>query len=447
MLPADPITLRTFDGGCRTRTTVMRPDRYRQLGQLELPLTVRGGGYSYSAASFAADRPVLDLRAFNRVLRFAPEAGEVEVEAGLTLGALLQFLTPRGFWCPVIPGYPAITVGGCIAADVHGKSHSLHGNFRKWTKQIALAGLGPGLTFCSREQNAELFELSCGGLGLTGPIVRATLRIVPLLGGQVSTERTPVQSVQQGYELLRSAETNAEFAYSWHRPWCVGDRSFGPGFVFRGATVPGTPLPRPEEFAYRPLAPDASDRRLPASLFGGPGNLGTRAAYVVAAAMQANRRMMTDSLFASLFPFVAQAHYFHAFGRRGLQEVQVLVPHVSACSFLDELEALCRETRPPAAVIALKLFHGESFALRYDGEGLSIAIDMARHPAADRFLDRFDDLCRDYRPRLNLLKDSRLGRALFEHCYPEAEDFRRALRRNGLLGRYGSTLAARLGLA
>lgn len=447
MLPADPITLHTFDGGLRTCTKVMRPDRYRQFEQLDFPFTVRGGGYSYSAASFAADRPVLDLRAFNRVLRFAPEAGEIEVEAGLTLGALLQFLTPRGFWCPVIPGYPAITVGGCIAADVHGKSQSLHGNFRHWTKQVALAGFGPELTICSREQNAELFELSCGGLGLTGPIVRATLRIIPLLGGQVTTERSAVGSVQEGYARLRTAETNAEFAYSWHRPWCVGDRSFGPGFVFQGATIPGTPLPRAEEFAYRPLAPDAVDRRIPASLFGGPGNLGTRAAYVLAAAMQTNRRMMTDSLFASLFPFVAQAHYFHAFGRRGLQEVQVLVPHASADSFLDELEALCRQTRPPAAVIALKLFQGERCALRYDGEGLSIAIDLARHPATDRFLERFDHLCRDYRPRLNLLKDSRLNRTTFEHCYPEAEEFRGALRRHGLLGKYASTLAARLGLA
>lgn len=446
MLPADTITLHTFDGGHCTSTTVMRPDRYRQLCQLDFPLTVRGGGYAYSAASFAADRPVLDLRAFNRVLRFAPETGEIEVEAGLTLGSLLQFLAPRGFWCPVIPGYPAITIGGCIAADVHGKSHALHGNFRHWTKQIVLAGMGTELIVCSREQNAELFELTCGGLGLTGPIVRATLRIIPLPGGQVSTARSAVSSVQEGYARLREVEAGAEFAYSWHRPWCLGDRSFGPGFVFHGATIPGSPLPAPEEFAYRPLAPDAGDRRIPASLFGGPANLGTRAAYVLAAVMQTNRRMMTDSLFTSLFPFVAQAHYFQAFGRRGLQEVQVLVSHAVANSFLGELEALCRKIRPPAAVIALKLFHGTSSALRYDGEGLSIAIDLARHPSTEVFLERFDHLCHQYRPRLNLSKDSRLSRELFEHCYPEAEEFRRALKRHGLLGKYASTLAAQLGL-
>lgn len=445
MVPTDPITLRTFDGGDHTVTTQGRPDRYGHLRHLPDQFTVRGGGYAYSPASFAADRPVIQLGAFNRILRFEPTAHEIDVEAGITLAQLLAFLTPRGWWCPVIPGYPAITVGGCIAGDVHGKSHSLHGNFRHWVKRLWLAG-PKGLEMCDAVQDPELFALTCGGLGLTGPIIRATLRITPLVGGRVTTHREPVADLQEGYAALLRVGPATEFAYSWHRPWCIGDRRFGPGFAFHGSIESGSPLPRATDFAFSPLASDAHDRRLPFALFGGPGNRRTRAIYAAASLLETSKGMMNDSLFTSLFPFVRQAHYFQLFGKRGFQEVQVLVAHEAAPAFLSELEALSRKLPPPAAVIALKLFHGQATGIRFDGTGLGLALDLVRNPATSAFLTHFDQLCVAHRARLNLMKDSRLERSVFEACCPAADEFRLALRRRGIAGRNTSTLAQRLGL-
>ncbi len=447
MLPTDPVTLKTFDGSHRTVTTIGRPDRYRHFQALPALCTVRGGGYSYSPASFAPDRPVVTLKAFNRILRFDPQAGEVEVEAGITLARLLGFLAPRGYWCPVIPGYPGITVGGCIAGDVHGKSHAVHGNFRHWVKRLWLAGGGAEFMACDRTQQADLFDLTCGGLGLTGPIVRATLRVVPLAGGQVATHRQPVADLKEGYANLLRVGPDSEFAYSWHRPWCRGDRRFGPGFVFHGSTIAGSPLPQARDFIFAPLAPDAEDRRLPIALFGGAGNWRTRAIYVAANLLETSKEMMDDSLFTSLFPFVDQARYFQLFGRPGLQEVQVLVAHAAAPAFIDELAALSRDLCPPAAVIALKLFHGPTEGIRFDGTGLGVAIDLVRHPASLAFLERFDRICVEHQARLNLMKDSRLSRTVFDACCPGAPAFRQALIQHGLKGRYASILALQLGLA
>jgi decaprenylphospho-beta-D-ribofuranose 2-oxidase len=443
----DPVVLQTFDGGHRLATRVTRPERYRQLRELPAEFTVRGGGYSYAPASFATDRPVVDFTAFNRILRFDPTALEVDVEAGITLGQLLGFLAPRGYWCPVIPGYPAITVGGCIAGDVHGKSQPLHGNFRHWAKTLWLLEPGAGLRAYDATSDPELFNLTCGGLGLTGLIARATLRLVPLPGGQVITHGQPVRDLKDAYGVLREAGATNEFAYSWHRPWCAGDRRLGPGFVFHGSTAPGSPRPEPGDFAFRPLAPDAADRWLPLAVFGGPGNWRTRCVYWGANLIETSKGMMTESLFGSLFPFVRQALYFQLFGRSGMQEVQVLVPHGAAESFIDDLTALSRALCPPASVIALKLFQGEPGGIRFDGEGLCIAIDLVRSPTTFAFLARFDQLCVRHHARPNPLKDSRLGREVFDACCPSADEFRRALRRRGLAGKYSSTLSQRLGLA
>ena len=117
----------SFDGGTAEDAEYFRPDRYRMIDDsLEGPYRiVRGGGYSYAAASFGGGSIVENFTLFNRVLEFDSQSGLIKVEAGITLSDLLGVTVPRGFWLPVIPGYPAITVGGCIAANVHGLRDSV----------------------------------------------------------------------------------------------------------------------------------------------------------------------------------------------------------------------------------------------------------------------------------------------------------------------------------
>src|SRR5262245_36078716 len=124
-------SLVSFDGGSRAEASVQRPDRYSffHASQQAVYSIARGAGLSFSSASFGPATVTVDLRAFNRILDFDATNGVVEVEMGLSLGELFHFLKKRDFYLPVQPGYPAITVGGCIAADVHGKNAARDGTF------------------------------------------------------------------------------------------------------------------------------------------------------------------------------------------------------------------------------------------------------------------------------------------------------------------------------
>ena len=127
---AETATFYSFDGGCVEHAAWCRPDRRRMLEAAigADRLIARGGGYSYAPASFGAGSLVVDMTRFDRVLRFEPPQRLIEVEAGIRLEQVLALTAPLGLILPVQPGYPAITVGGCIAANVHGKNPHARGD-------------------------------------------------------------------------------------------------------------------------------------------------------------------------------------------------------------------------------------------------------------------------------------------------------------------------------
>ena len=126
-------TFLSFDGAEKILSKIERPDKYNNLFKLidnSKKLIPRGAGLSYCSASFGENTLSIDSGLFNRILEFDPDKGTITVESGLELGTLLSFLNDKGWYFKVIPGYPRITIGGCVAFNVHGKSQSNVGLFR-----------------------------------------------------------------------------------------------------------------------------------------------------------------------------------------------------------------------------------------------------------------------------------------------------------------------------
>src|ERR1700723_2485995 len=120
----------SFDGSVRLIPSQQRPDRYRHLDNiLDRTLIARGGGYAYSAASFGANSCAVEMTAFDRLLEFDPVKSELTVEAGARVIDVFEWAIRHGLQVPVVPGYPLVTIGGCIAADVHGKNPWRDGTF------------------------------------------------------------------------------------------------------------------------------------------------------------------------------------------------------------------------------------------------------------------------------------------------------------------------------
>jgi decaprenylphospho-beta-D-ribofuranose 2-oxidase len=437
-------TFHSFDGGYTEKATFCRPDRYRMVeaaaGQGRA--IARGGGYSYAAASFGRGSLVLDMTRFDRVLRFEPQDRLVEVEAGMRLEQLLSLTAPRGLILPVQPGYPAITVGGCIAGNVHGKNPHLEGTFRRSVVDVTLFHPRTGTLRLDRQNVPDLFEMTCGGYGLTGIILAATLRLEPMPGWTASVERVSIEGLAEGLAVVRERTPQSAFAYTWH-DGTPATGAFGRGFVYVGR-LPEGPPPKGEVVPHYRRITSASRPRLRVPLWGRATTRLLGTAFRVFEAMRPRSSVMP--LFDALFPFARRGEYFLLYGRRGLAEVQSLVPHDAIAGFLGALERQILLLRPPAVMLSMKLFRGEGSLLRFEGDGVCVTIDLVRSPEGLAFLSVIDRLTLEFGGLPHIIKDSRLPSDVVARAYSGLEEFRERRRALDPGCAFGSELSARLGL-
>lgn len=444
----DPVIKRrfvSFDGGVYKEAFYQRPDRYSAVERISgySSFIARGGGYSYSAASFGEESLVVDMRSFNRILSFDPKTGVVEVEAGMSVASLLEYAAPRGFWLPLLPGYPEITIGGCIGANVHGKNPYRHGSFAQRVVDITLYHPAYGTRRISPESEGDVFELTCGGYGLTGVILSASLRLEPLTGVRTIAVQTPVRNLAEGLEATRKALKEHEFVYSFNelspyphtlgRGWVIGS-----DILNDPALPPGKIIPH-----YYPVTPD-NRTLLPYSVWGG---YRTRVIEQLYWCLEASRsKVKKESFFRFVFPFAINGKYFLFYGRRGLAEYQVIVPDEKAEKYLSEAEKIIIDNRMDGVMGSLKLFKGRRRFLRYEMDGLCVTFDFARTQKTLKGLPLLDKLLIDTGGLPNLIKDSRIPREVVSACYPEMDKTRDALRNYDGERLFRSEMSERLGL-
>lgn len=438
----------SFDGGVIAEGLLQRPDRYRfwTPGIVTGPLIPRGAGLSYAAASFCEGGLSIEQGSFNRVLDFDSEQRIVEVEAGIELSALHDFLSSRGLYLPIQPGHGRITVGGCIASDVHGKNHVRDGSFINQVAGLTLFHPEQGLIEVSPETEPILFRLTCGGYGLTGHILRVRLRASLIPSDTIEVNAISVADVWTGTDQLARDALEADFAYTWHDFTLNGPR-FGRGYLFLARFVPADEESNALHAGGATAAPTLSAAgragwRLPLL------NRWTIRAlnFAYRSKQEAQGRVRRMSLRDALFPIHGTQFYFKLFGTRGFHEYQVVIPTERIRDYLDAVrDYLAR--RPFAVTLAsAKLFRGQPELLRFTGEGPCFALNFPHTPETSTFLAFLDELVISLGGIPNIIKDSRLPRSVVEACYPGAQRFRDQLRTFDPKRLFRSELSERLGL-
>lgn len=430
----------TFDGAVEAYNPLQRPDRYRHL-ESDLGAAkriARGAGLSYAAASFGAQSIVQEMSAFDRLLEFDPRSLTLRVEAAATIGAIANWASRRNLSLPVLPGYPTITVGGCIAADVHGKNPLRDGTFGHWVEAMTLYHPAYGLRTVDRDRHREEFHATCGGYGLTGVIVDATLRLVKQGGSAVQVRHVPVASVEAAIEAITSASAAHDFAYSWHDGTQRGAR-FGEGMLFLGSWTGEAAKGAP---GYRSMSA-AQRARLPLSLWN-PTSARLGNAYFRRSLER--RPVQRKTPFDAAFPFAKQVLYHRFYGRAGLAEVQVLVPDAARQTFVRETARVIERTRAPLVMMSVKRFRAQSHALGMSGEGALIALDLMRREETARTLIELDAVCVDLGAQPNVAKDSRVPARVAAATLPGYAPFRSWLAQYDPDRLYVSELSQRLEL-
>lgn len=445
-IPLQREVISSFDNGVKSICTIAQPDRYRHWNELphDSYQISRGAGLSLSAASFAADSISVSHEKFGRILDFHSDTGDVEVEAGIRLFELHNFLISKGYYLAIQPGHGQISIGGCIAADIHGKNQLKDGTFLEQVISLKLFHPSHGILELSRELNSEIFFLTCGGYGLTGHILSVKLKTQSLPAQVVVTRTEAFSNIDSGLHLLNDMASSVDFVHSWHdfsRP----GRKYGSGMVFmsnfeRIARDGGIP------FTAKPAFPKSLGNkiRMPAAQVL-VNRLSIRALNNIYKKINVTNTVgKRIDIADALFPIHQLQGYYFFLGRNGFHEYQVILPKNIAADFLKQLGDVAAGLKIPITLASGKVFGGRQDLLRFSGEGICFAINFLRCGQANKLLEWLDSNLVLYGGKPNLIKDSRLPRQIAEACYPEIDKFRSLLRNFDSKRLFRSELSERL---
>jgi L-gulonolactone oxidase len=382
------------------------------------PLLAVGAGRSYGDSGLNGGGALIDMRGLDRLVSFDVETGILEAEAGVSLAEILRFAVPRGFFLPVTPGTKFVTLGGAIANDVHGKNHHGAGTIGRWIERIELWRSDGSRQLVKSDDNSGLFAATIGGLGLTGLIARAALRLVPIESAFLEVETTPFGSLAEFFAL--SATQSERFAHTVAWVDCLaGARGLGRGifsaanFSRDGGLDPGPP------------------RRRPALPFDLPGFALNRVSigafnhlYRLAGRLGAGRRRVAYEPF--FYPLDAIGNWNRLYGRRGMFQYQSVVPPAAAEAATAEMLAQISKAGEGSFLVVLKTFGAlpSPGLLSFPREGTTLALDFPnRGESTLALLDRLDAVVKEAGGRLYPAKDGRLSGAMFRAGYPELERF------------------------
>jgi len=404
----------------QTRPSEVLPIVWRSdppaLDRLRGPVLPYACGRSYGDSCLNEGGLLLDDRRLDRLIAFDEERGLLQCEAGVTLAEILDLTVPRGWFLPVVPGTRWVSVGGAIANDIHGKNHHRAGTFGAHVARLELLRSTGERVRCVPDD--PLFQATVGGLGLTGLILWAEIRLKRVPGAGIMMERIRFPDLEAFFEL--AAEDHAfEYTVAWV-DCLAGGRRLGRGIYTRGDHAPiDGPVPsplRPARLTVPGDAPAGLLNRLTLGLFNEAyyrGQLGSR-------------RRATVPYGPFFFPLDGVGEWSRLYGPRGFVQYQCVVPDGPGGGPIRTIFERIARSGEPASLAVLKRFGGACSPgmLSFPRAGITLAVDFAVRGARTlALLDDLDAVVREAGGAVYPAKDARMSPASFRAFFPGLDRF------------------------
>ena len=362
----------------------------------------------------AGDRVVLD-----------PVSGVVTVDAGVSIDEVLRRVVPAGWFVPVTPGTRFVTIGGAIAADVHGKNHHRDSSFGAWVRSIDMVLASGEQVTVSPEQDPDLFWATVGGMGLTGVITGAAVQLIPVTSSRmlVSTRRF------DGLDAVMAAMVERDADHRYSVAWIdatVSGRRLGRGVVTWGEHA--TPADLSGRAASDPLGYAPSQRVGVPSIIGSVGVVRRWNAAAFSETWFRKAPVARDAEVQSIpgffHPLDGVADWNRVYGRRGFVQYQFVVPDESADTVRRVLERVVAD-RPADFLNVLKRFGpaGDGM-LSFPTAGWTLTLDLPVVDELGRLLHELDDMVLTAGGRVYLAKDAATTPAMVTAGYPRLAEWR-----------------------
>ena len=157
---------------------------------------------------------IISLKNYKKVFNFDKNKGIIECASNYSLGELIKYILEKGWFFNVTPGSKFVTIGGAIASDVHGKNHHLDGSFSNYVISLKIITAEGKLYNCSKDENSQLFQATCGGMGLTGIIVSAKIQLLKVKSKFINTHIVKTKNLNETIYKFKELNDN-KYLIAW----------------------------------------------------------------------------------------------------------------------------------------------------------------------------------------------------------------------------------------
>ena len=398
----------------------------------------RGLGRSYGDSSLPPPgRTVANCTRADRILCFEEEKGILRAEAGFSVDVLNRLFLPRGFFAPISSGTQFVTLGGMVAADVHGKNHHWDGSFGAFALSFTLETADGRQISCSRESEPDLFRATLGGMGLTGHILDVTLRLSRVPSPWIVAETERIAHIDQFVAALKEAGKTWPHTVGWIDCLSKG-RSLGRGVLMRGRWAEPARAPRkPPSYPWAPSMPF----QLPQMVV---SRLSVRAFNELYYWKPWPRETVT-SPWTFFYPLDAIGSWNRLYGRRGFTQYQCVLPEEAGPGAAPRLLDLLSRKGGAGFLCVIKDCGPEGEGLlSFPMKGISVALDIPVRDDTQALVDALNEEVISQGGRVYLAKDQFTRKEHFEAMEPRLSHFQEVRRKWDPKGKLRSAQSVRL---
>jgi len=401
----------------------------------EKTLIARGMGRSYGDS--ANGPKVIQTSYYDHFVALDEKTGKMTAEAGITLREILKIIVSSGWFLPVTPGTSYATLGGAIASDVHGKNHHILGTFGQQVRSISIM-LGTGeVVTASEAQNTDLFRATCGGMGLTGVILRATIQLFPIKSSLMNQKIIKADCIEAA---CKAFEENSSATYSVAWIDCLTNgKKLGRSVLMLGEHAENGDL---EIDIKDPISvPFSTPPALLNSLIMKTFN---RAYWHKAKHNQTE----IVPLIPYFYPLDILGNWNKLYGKAGFLQFQCVIPKEDGIVNMRKLLTEITKSGEGSFLAVLKQFgKANDYFLSFPIEGYTLALDFKLTKTAISTLHKLEELVLGMDGKIYLTKDAVMQEKTFKATYPKWEEFEAVREKYGAIGKFSSTQSKRLGLA
>ncbi|CAB0676638.1 FAD-binding oxidoreductase [Corynebacterium diphtheriae] len=421
---------------------------------LKRGVIARGMGRSYGDPAQNSGGLVVDMQALNKIHSIDPESAIVDVDGGVTLDQLMKAALPYGLWVPVLPGTRQVTIGGAIGPDIHGKNHHSAGSFGDHVASMELLVADGRILHLEPEGSAddptgELFWATVGGMGLTGIIVRARIRMTKTETAYFIADGDLTANLD---ETIEFHSDGSEHNYTYSSAWFDAispEPKLGRAAISRGSLAT---LAQLEEIAPKlakdPLKFNAPQLVTVPDIF--PSFTMNKLSMIAIGELwwlkSGTYKNKVQNLTQFYQPLDLIGEWNRGYGSKGFLQYQFVVPREAIEPFKDIVKDI-QKSGHYSALNVFKLFgEGNKAPLSYPMPGWNVCVDFPIKPGLGAFLDDLDKRVMEFGGRLYLAKESRTSAENFHKMYPGMEGWLKTRNAIDPTGVFASDMSRRLEL-